>query len=288
MVDATVLYDIGHTERTEKLVPVAADSVIIGDSAASFALKRTTLGAQNAVGSQQQFVTSGTAVLLPPSGTIAPNGTTTLASALPETYDMGLWVYLPAGAITSVGGGVEGLYWAVASTTSILQFKNNFVDPSAAEFVPRPPDTVGTNATGSDSAYTSIASTNLLMANVTIPADSMGLNGRIDVDAHFSQNTGTQPRRTMVQISDTDMTRINSSANTSARHISFLQNLGVASKQVGGADSSPVAGKVDPAARFAEDTTADLQLTFKGYLHATDIATEFVILDAFMVVITTS
>ncbi len=282
------LLSSAFTEVDEKPIPVAGDTVLIGNSEGSFEPVRTPLDALNEVGSQQQFAVSGTAVLIPPSGTIAPNGTTTLAIALPQTYDMGLWVYLPAGAITSVGGGAEGLYWAVASTTQILQFKNNYVDPDAAEFIPRSPATVGSNATGSDSAYATVDSTNLTMANLTIPADSMGLNGRVDVDVHFSQISSGNAMRNMVQISDNDLTRLNSSANLSARHISFFQNMGVASKQVAGADSSVVAGKTDPALRFSEDTTADIQLTCKGWMHSGELATGYVLLDSLKFEITTA
>ena len=63
-----------------------------------------------------------------PSGTVAADGTITLATALPTTYSGGMWGRLPAGAVV---GGAAGLYWIVFSSTAVGAVKTSFADPAA-------------------------------------------------------------------------------------------------------------------------------------------------------------
>lgn len=124
-------------------------------------------------------------VCLAPNGTVATNGTVTLGTALSTTYAGGIWLRLPANAVV---GGAAGLYWAVMSSTTVGQVYTNFQDP-ANEFVPFIPGGTLVAATGSNGAYTQTTGADITLANITIPAGILGLNGQLVFNRAFSYNT---------------------------------------------------------------------------------------------------
>ena len=110
-------------------------------------------------------------VIIPNSSTVATNGSITL-TALPDTYALGAWVYLPAGAIV---GGAAGFYWTVFSSTTEGIVKTNYVDPSATEFLPYVPTGTLTTAVGSNSAYITPTGPDVALINITLPANTVSV-----------------------------------------------------------------------------------------------------------------
>jgi hypothetical protein len=120
---------------------------------------------------------SGVPVGIANNGTVATNGQITLGTALPRIYSGGIWLYLPAGAVS---GGAAGLYWCVMSSVTVGQVYTNFADTSQV-FVPYIPTGTLVNAVGSNAAYTQITNTDIVLANVTLPAGSLGNSGAVSI-----------------------------------------------------------------------------------------------------------
>jgi hypothetical protein len=118
---------------------------------------------------------SGVSVGLAPNGTVATNGQITLGTALPRVYSSGIWLYLPSG---TVSGGAAGLYWCVMSSTTVGQVYTNFADTSQ-KFTPYIPTGTLVNAVGSNAAYTQTTGADIVVANLTLPANSLGINGSV-------------------------------------------------------------------------------------------------------------
>jgi hypothetical protein len=120
---------------------------------------------------------SGVPVGIAPNATVATNGQITLGTALPRIYSGGIWLRLPAGAVV---GGPAGLYWCVMSSTTVGQVYTNFADTSQG-FVPYIPTSTLVNAVGSNAAYTQTTATDIVLASVTLPGNSLGNNGAVSI-----------------------------------------------------------------------------------------------------------
>ena len=104
-----------------------------------------------------------------PSGTVAADGTITLGTALPAVFASGVYLWLPAGAIS---GGSAGWYLATMSST-----------------------TVGTIAgVGSGSAYTG-ATSEVTALSVDIPTPSKGAASILRLAHMCASNTNAKTAR---------------------------------------------------------------------------------------------
>lgn len=131
-----------------------------------------------------------------PSGTVATNGGVTLGTALPTTYDMGAWVYLPAGAVVS---GLAGLYWVVFSSTTVGQVYTNYIDPTVAFDPSTKPSGTLVTATGSNSAYTGLATTATFI-NINIPGNTVGEHSHIVFSEEFSYNLNANTKQLLKRV----------------------------------------------------------------------------------------
>lgn len=143
--------------------------VLVGNT-----LNRTNTSAWELKSNLQEIV-NAIPVILPNSSTVAANGAITL-TALPDTYALGAWVYLPAGAIV---GGAAGFYWTVFSSTTAGIVKTNYVDPSATEFLPYVPTGTLTTAVGSNSAYVTPTASDIALINITLPANTVSVGSAL-------------------------------------------------------------------------------------------------------------
>jgi hypothetical protein len=128
---------------------------------------------------------SAVPVALAPNGTVATNGQIALGVGLPTTYSNGVWLNLPAGAVS---GGPAGLYWAVMTSPTAGQVYTNYVNTSG-EFIPFIPSGTLTPAVGSNVAYTQSV-IQVLLVNVSVPGGAMGPNGAIRVTTVFHASGG--------------------------------------------------------------------------------------------------
>lgn len=88
----------------------------------------------------------------------------TLGTALPTTYDYGIWLYLPA--IATTPAITAGFYYCIATnTTTLTIFNNDTIDKEPYDF------TVGSAFTGTTSEIT--------MYTDTVYANTIGNNGHL-------------------------------------------------------------------------------------------------------------
>lgn len=173
-----------------------------------------------------------------PNGTVATNGTITLGTALPTTYSGGIWLRLPAGAVS---GGLAGMYWVVMSSTTVGVVSTAFSDASTS-FLPYIPASVVT-ATGSNAAYTQTTASDINVTNVTLPGGSVGANGtcRTTIRLSTTNSAGAKSIKTLL---DGTVIGLSTSVTTVAAtgYLLTWQNRGSQSSQIApsGSDTSAV------------------------------------------------
>jgi len=208
-----------------------------------------------------------------PSGTVATSGVVTLGTALPTTYDMGAWLYLPAGAVS---GGLAGLYWTVFSSTTVGQVYVNFIDPAVA-FDPatRPSGTL-TAAVGSNSAYTGLGTTTTFI-NVNIPANTVGDHSHIVFSEEFSYNLNANNKQILRRIDSS--TFVTSTRTSTGGHDSFTSRIrfrGIKQNPwyyaVSENNSSSTTGYTKIIADFSQQRNFNVQLNVQ--------ATDFVVIES--------
>src|SRR6478735_660988 len=116
--------------------------------------------------------------IMPTSGSMANNGVLTLSVALPVAVANG-YIYLPANAI--VAGSAAGWYYATFSTTTAGVVFNNVYTP-ATDGVPVVPASPTAFVTTGPGAFTAVV-TAQDGPTFTLPADTMGPNGKIVFEA---------------------------------------------------------------------------------------------------------
>lgn len=150
---------------------------------------------------------------LAPNGTVATDGTITLGTALPTTYSGGIWLRLPAGAVS---GGSAGMYYAVMSSTTVGQVYTNYHDP-ASEFIPYIPSSL-TAAVGSNVAYTQTTGADVTLINAPLTAAIDNVTLRITETIFHSNSAGSKIPRSYI---GSDI--VFSQANTTSLSLSFYQ-----------------------------------------------------------------
>lgn len=158
-------YVVGVSPGLQLTESVDELDVLVGVS-----LARTNTSATELKSRPTEVVTA-IPVIIPNSSTVTTGGAITV-TALPTTYSIGAWVYLPANAIV---GGAAGYYWTVFSSTTAGSVKTNYIDPTS-EFLPYIPTGTLTTAVGSNASYTTPAATDINMINITVPARSLSVN----------------------------------------------------------------------------------------------------------------
>jgi hypothetical protein len=217
---------------------------------------------------------SGVPSGLAPSGTVATNGQVTLGTALPRVYSNGIWLYLPAGAVS---GGAAGLYWCVMSSTTVGQVYTKFVDTSLG-FVPYTPTGTLVNAVGSNAAYTQTVSTSITLVNASVPGNSMGVNGSFRVTQQFSCTNNVNGKSVQLQFGAGALI-YNAGVGSSAgvQLLATARNCGVANSQVTNFNSLTGLGTSASMGYYNIDTTvAQSILVFANI----NVATDYLILEA--------
>ncbi len=214
---------------------------------------------------------TGVPVSVVPSGTVAADGAITLGTALATTYAGGAWIRLPAGAVV---GGLAGLYWCVFSSTTVGAVKTNFVDTSAP-FTPYVPTGALTAAIGSAVAYTQTTGAPITVANVTIPARSMGEYGALRQQHRFSILNNANNKTLAGKFGASIV-----SPNSLGASIAGLSNTGTVRNR-GVLNRQEAANGTDTTAPMypAVDTSADVAWTYTVQLAT---ATDYVTLEGFL------
>lgn len=224
---------------------------------------------------------SAVPVCLAPNGTVATNGIVTLGTAIPTTYAGGIWLRLPAGAVS---GGAAGLYWAVMSSTTQGQVYTAFVD-TASPFTPYIPTGL-VAAVGSNAAYTQTTAADVTLANVTVPGGALGSTGALRVAAVLSLNGTTTAKTTKLKLAGSEWYGATNqgTAYNAQRVIAELRNRSSQSAQVGQwgsiAASASLAGVPSPNLFLGVDTSTANQLVVSEQLAT---ATDCIVLEGFTI-----
>lgn len=229
------------------------------------------LGAGSPYVSNQTGVSAG----LAPNGTIAANGQVTLDTALDTTYDRGIWLRFPAGAVS---GGSAGLYWVVMSSTTVGQVYTNFTDASAA-FIPYVPSGTLVAAVGSGSAYTQTTAAYITVINMTLAANALGSNGALRYNYRLKYNLAAGNKLLNRYLNGVSLTV--STRTTSGGHDSMtdrLQMAGATDRQWFAALAESSSQGSLGANMYTVDMTADRMLALALQL---DTATNWVIISGF-------
>ncbi len=113
---------------------------------------------------------------------MANNGVLTLTTALDRIYARA-YFYMPAGAISA--GSTAGWYYTVCTTSTACTVNNNVYTAG----LPAIPTPVAFATTG-PGAYTQTTGAEIVAQVLTVPANSMGANGSLDVVTKWSfENT---------------------------------------------------------------------------------------------------
>lgn len=126
------------------------------------------------------------------SGSMGNNGALTLTTALAANPVItSCYVYLPAAAIVS--GGAAGWYYAIfSSTTAATVYNNTYTVGTPA--IPASPVAFATTGPG---AYTG-TSTAITSYSLTVPANTLGINGALRVDAYWSYTNAAGNKTTAI------------------------------------------------------------------------------------------
>jgi hypothetical protein len=211
-----------------------------------------------------------------PVGT-APNatwnntaGSFTLGTALNEVYSNGIWLRFAGVGVNASGGGPasSGLYWCVMNTTTQGQaYALNTINitttvpitDGTSAFTPYTPTADQLNGLLPVTAGSHVASTatQLTLANVTVAANTMGMNGGIRSFENYSTNStvGTKVARVTLGGSVIGPT-LSQTTSTGGTHGILVRNRGVDNSQISGlsnnnAASSQTFTTIDTAAEQA-------------------------------------
>lgn len=218
---------------------------------------------------------SGVPVGLAPDGTVATNGVVTLGTALPRIYSNGIWLRLPAGAVS---GGAAGLYWCVMSSTTVGQVYTNFVDTSLG-FTPYIPTGALTPAVGSGVAYTAATGVDITLVNVNLTGNSLGNNGILKCSATLSTSNEATAKPVKLFLSSKQVWQMNYTTSGENSFISGFSNAGVPTQQTRAASnfSATGLGAVNTTANTASvDTTINQPITLTSQV---GLGTQFVIFE---------
>lgn len=135
-------------------------------------------------------------VYIPSSGTMGNNGALTLTTALQNIMSDGCWMSLPVGSIAAGIPAAAGMkYWVVMSSTTVGTVYNNTYTPGTTP--PTPPVAPTAFVTTGPGAFTQVISTDVTAYSVTVPANTMGPNGSIDIElwCRANNSAGTKATR---------------------------------------------------------------------------------------------
>jgi hypothetical protein len=195
-------------------------------------------------------------LILPSSGSMANNGALTGIAPIQAAY-ANAWVALPASAIFA--GSAAGTYFAQFSSTSAATVFNN--QPSLVGNVIPIPATPTPFVTTGPGAYAQTVGANVTAFSFTLPANSMGKNGRIRMTGNFSNINTANNKLGQLGFGATSIAGASNTTNLSQPVMHDIINKGVTGTQQVLGGSGYVVSAAAPALP-ANDTTTPLLISF--------------------------
>jgi len=174
------------------------------------------------------------------TGSVAANGALTLGTALPTTYNGGIWLYFPAGA--AYAGSVAGNYWCVMSSTTAGTIYNTLLGASWPT-IPANPTPIVAAGPG---AYTG-STAEITLATVTVPGGMIGQNGRLRWSLKTTQNNSANAKTSGTKLGGTGwsygiITSVSFSATISMANRGLANNVWPRTNVVEGAAGATISG----------------------------------------------
>lgn len=160
------------------------------------------------------------------TGTMANNGAVTLGTAMTRVFNGGLWLHLPASAISA--GSSAGWYWTVMSSATVGQVFNS----TYTSGVPR----IGTAtafATTGPGAFTGETGSVTAMT-YSLPANSLGIYGGGEGLIIWSGTNNANNKTGTINLAGTAIETLNIVNNIAARNAFEFYNIGTAAMQTVG------------------------------------------------------
>lgn len=208
---------------------------------------------------------------IPSGGTMADNGRVTLTTALPLAYTTGIYLYFPSAAVYAASPA--GFYYVVmdgSSQTVGTVYNNIYVPGTTPLEIPATPTPITLTGPG---AFTG-SQTAIGVAIVTVPAGSLGKNGRVEFQFYGSNNnTAGQNKIFSLHFANQLLHSQAQTTNVSlgvARYI--MANRGREDRQVSSNSVTNGASSAAPL-QFSVDTTVDqlAEIRLQHSSSATDV-----------------
>jgi hypothetical protein len=236
-------------------------------------------GSGSALGGVRVIAQSGIPLLLPSSGTVGSTGTVTALTAMPA-YATGqpCYAYLPAGYLSSSGAGsAAGVYYGTFASTTSIQFYNNLLAAGSLPVAIVSP-TAFSGLSGGSGAQATGAYKALL--TVSVPANSLGANGRIEVNREGVVPNNANAKYIQLTWSGTTVNTATLASTAGGGAIISIQNMGVTNAQYAQNGNTGDTGAAVSSALPAGDTTGAVNLVFNEQMAT---ATDFVIMNSYSV-----
>jgi hypothetical protein len=190
-----------------------------------------------------------------PSGSMGNNGALTLGTALDQIYSDGVWLWLPANAISA--GSAAGCYWCIMSSTTIGTVYNTVLGSK----IPYKPDYNVAFSTTGPGAYTGLI-TESAVATITMPGGTLGLQGRVSGHILSSHNNSAGAKKWYLRGGSTEL-RSQSSTTSVASSMQFMFVASNSSQKITGPSTNTMsASAVNVNDVITLDHSADVVLTF--------------------------
>lgn len=220
---------------------------------------------------------SGVPFIKASSGTMGNNGAVSGMTALPRIFSGGAYLWLPAGAIDTGVPAAAAWYWFVASSTTAGTVYNSTYTSGTPEI-----GVATAFSTTGPGAFTGDTGT-ITAASISLPAGTLGANGRIDMTAAMTIAGGVSNKVMTLTFGNATMWTATLTTQASMCVHAFAANRGrVAVQNVGylyGLASSAANG-TSAAVDGAVDTASAVTIAAKLQTAA---ATDHAILDSYSI-----
>ena len=232
----------------------------------------------NPIGVPSRLFQSNLPMAVSPTGSMANNGVVTLGTALPTGFFGGpCYLYLPANAI--VAASTAGWYYTVMTSTTVGTVYNQTYT-SGQPFVPSVLVPFTTTGPG---AYTGVTTAQNVLS-FSLGANSLGLNGVVEVSALFGYHGSVNNKTALVKVG---ASTIFSYVNATAANIAYQAYVQWGNQCQTGSQSTQVTGATGPltvAQTYTAIDTTQPQTITVSLQDAT--ATDWISLESFSATVT--
>jgi hypothetical protein len=203
-----------------------------------------------------------------PTATISDvAGTVTLGTALPETYNVGAWMYIGANQLKA--SIAAAWHWVVMSSTTLGQVCTETYDPTIElPYVPASCTAFADTVPGTITGYTAGEVT---WVQITKPTNALGKNGSIKVDALLRNNNSSSFKTYRLSYGGTSVVGVTASTTTATGIQYRLNNRGITTKL--GGYYATYGGSATPITAITVDDASSQNIAYSlGIAAASNVA----------------